>query len=116
MSGVLCKDKSDKKYAMFRHSVKNLRIRYGIRADEELYFKLCKYIKNAKGNTEFTHPDGTRVVFVDKQSCTRSVWRIYFKDKCIIAAYDKTRHILCTVLPANLKDEDIIYKRWLEEE
>jgi hypothetical protein len=100
---------------MRAHSIRRLREHYKIKADEELYHKLCKYI-NKSGWDGKTFEDGVKTEFIDKQSNTRSAWRIYWNDLCLIAAYDKTRKIIATFLPANLKNEEIEYKRWMNEE
>jgi hypothetical protein len=107
--------KTDKRYAMRAHSIRRLREHYKLRADEELYHKFCKYIRESQGKSK-EFDDGVKTEFVDKQSNTRSAWKIYWNDLCLIAAFDKTRKIIATFLPSDLSNDEIQYKRWMLEE
>lgn len=108
------KDKSSKRYAEYKHAVSRLFLHYKIRANEELYHKLCKYIKNSNGDS-LVFDDGTQTTYIQKQSCSRSVWKIDWNKKSLLCIYDKTRRLICTFLPGNLKPEEIQYKRWMLE-
>lgn len=108
-------DIKDKKYAMRQHSINRLKYRYKIKdANEEMYHKLCKYIKESRGKSTI-FDDGTITKFIDKQSVSRSVWRIKWDNKEFLACYDRTRKLINTFLDPSVKDEEIQYKKWLME-
>lgn len=108
-------DKSDKKYAIRKHAIRRAYQRYKLKLTDELYQKLCKYIKLSYGKS-MDHSDGTKTEFIEKQSCSRSVWKIHYLEHSLIVIYDKTRKMINTFLAGDIDLNEIQYKKWMFED
>lgn len=108
-------DKNNKRYAIRRHAIQRASQHYGLRLTDDEYQKLCKYIKLSLGKS-MVFENGFRTEFIEKQSCSRSVWKIYFNDDEFVVIYDKTRKMINTFISKDIDLQDIQYKRWQLED
>lgn len=72
---------------LIRHAKKRALQRFAIEPSEDDLRRIVKDIQ------------GRKAVFIERQSLVVTIWQVMLKDKPCVAAYDKKRKMIRTVMP-----------------